>query len=173
MDWVVFALSVSAVLVAVWLWLVSRRNWSGAGLYASVGCLIAACFNAAAPVRGALDPDYVGYQFGLAGSEKGLGVTAVAGSIFLLTAMSALLAASRDHGRALWIVAATCAAMFIIIGVPTVQQAVLDPADNAIQFGEYLTVPGVAATAILVLLLAIPYAVGAVWAASAAMSSRN
>src|SRR5215217_3371757 len=109
MNWAVFALSVSAVLVGGWLWLVTRRNWSFAGLYASLGCLIAACFNAAAPVRGAVDPNYVGYQFGLAGSEKGVGVTLVAGAIFLFSALSALLASSRQSGRSLWIVALTCA----------------------------------------------------------------
>ena len=172
MNWAVFGLSVSAVLVAIWLWLVSRRNWSGPGLYASLGCLIAACFNAAAPVRGAIDPNYVGYQFGVAASGKGTSVTMIAGTIFLFSALSAMLAASRDYGRALWIVAATCAAMFVIIGVPTLQQAVQDPAGNAIQFGEYLTVPGMAGSAVLIVLLTIPYAVGAVWAASAAMSPR-
>jgi len=93
MNWAVFALSVSGALAAVWLWLVMRRNWSAAGLYASLGCLIAACFNAAAPVRSALDPNYVGYQFGLAGSERGLGVTMVAGAIFLFA--YALLALRR------------------------------------------------------------------------------
>lgn len=173
MNWAVFALSVSAVLVGGWLWLVTRRNWSIAGLYASLGCLIAACFNAAAPVRGAVDPNYVGYQFGLAGSEKGLGVTMVAGAIFLFSALSALLASSRQSGRSLWIVALTCAGMFVVIGVPTLQQGVLDPSANAIQFGEYLTIPGLAGTVVLVLLLAIPFAIGAVWAASAAMTSRN
>ena len=170
MNWAVFALSVSAVLVLLWLWLLLRRNWSLAGLYASLGCLIAACFNAAAPVRGALDPDYVGYQFGLVGSEKGLGVTLVAGSIFLFSAASALLAASRRTGRELWVVALTCAAMFVVIGVPTLQQAVADPSANAIQFGEYLTIPGMAATAVLLLLLTVPFAVGAAWAAKQAMT---
>jgi hypothetical protein len=168
MNWAVFALGVSAVLILLWLWQVVRRNWSWTGLYATVGCQIAACFNAAAPVRGALDPNYVGYHFGMAGSEKGLGVTLVAGSIFLACAASALLAASRRAGRTLWVVALTSAAMFVIIGVPTLQQAIADPAANAIQFGEYLTIPGMAATAILVLLLTVPFAVGAVWAAKAA-----
>jgi hypothetical protein len=173
MNWAVFALCVSAVLVAIWLWLVFRRNWSLPGLYASLGCLIAACFNAAAPVRGVADPNYVGYQFGLVGSEKGLGVTLVAGLIFLSSALSALLAASRRTGRELWVVALTSAAMFVIIGVPTLQQGVKDPAANAIQFGEYLTIPGMAGTAILLLLLTMPFAVGAAWATSAAMTSRD
>ena len=173
MNWLTFALVVSALLVGFWLRQVWRRNWSGPGLYASVGCLIAACLNVAAPVRGALDPGYVGYQFGVAAADRGQSVTLVAGSIFLLTAASALLAASRAAGRELWVVALTCAAMFVIIGVPTLQQAVVDPGGNTIQLGEYLTVPGSVGTAILILLLTIPYAVGAVWAASAAMASRD
>jgi hypothetical protein len=104
----------------------------------------------------------------MVGSEKGLGVTLGAGSIFLASAVSALLAASRRAGRELWIVALTSVAMFVIIGVPTLQQAVADPSANAIQFGEYLTIPGMAGTAILVLLLTVPFAVGAAWAAKAA-----
>jgi hypothetical protein len=173
MNWLTFALAVSALLVGLWLRQVWLRNWSGPGPYASVGCLIAACLNAAAPVRGSLDPDYVGYRFGLAAADKGQTVTLIAGSIFLFTATSALLAASRAAGRELWLVALTCATMFVIIGVPTLQQTVVDPAGNAIQLGEYLTVPGMVGTAILVLLLTIPYAVGAVWASSAAMAGRD
>lgn len=173
MNWLIFALAVSALLVGVWLRQVWRRNWSGPGLYASLGCLIAACLNAAAPVRGALDPDYAGYRFGVAAADKGQIVTLIAGSIFLFTAASALLAASRVAGRELWLVALTCAAMFVIIGVPTLQQAVVDPAGNSIQLGEYLTVPGTVGTAILILFLTIPFAVGAVWAASAAMAGRD
>ena len=173
MNWAIFGLSISAVLVAVWLWLVFRRDWTAAGLYTSLGCLIVACFNAAAPVRGLVDPDYVGFRFGLVGADKGIAVTLIAGAIFLLGAASALLAASRTAGRSLWAVAVYCAAMFVIVGVPTLQQAVQDPAGNAIQFGEYLTIPGMAGTVILVLLLTGPFAVGAVWAASAAMASRN
>jgi hypothetical protein len=165
MNWAVFALSVSAVLVAVWLWLVVRRRWRWTGLYASLGCLIAACFNSAAPVRGLVDPGYVGFQFGLVGSGKGVGVTLVAGAIFLATAASAMIAASRSAGPKLWLVAATCAAMFVIIGVPTLQQAFTDPSASSIQFGEYLTIPGIMATMVAVLLLTLPFAVGAVWAA--------
>ena len=58
--------------------------------------------------------------------------------------------------------------MFVIIGIPTLQQSVQDPAANAIQFGEYLTIPGILATLISLLLLTLPYAVGAVWALRAA-----
>ena len=168
MNWAILALSISAVLILGWIWLLIKKQWSWAGLYASLGCLVAACFNSAAPFRGLIDPDYVGFQFGLAGSQPGIGVTIIAGAIFLANAASAMLAASRTNGSVLWIVAATCAAMFVLIGVPTLQQLVQDPAANSIQFGEYLTIPGLAASLILVFLLALPFAVGTLWAAKAA-----
>jgi hypothetical protein len=173
MNWAVFALVIAGLLTAAWLRLLIRRAWSLPGLYASLGCLVTACLNAAAPVRGALDPDYLGYQFGLATSDKGLGVTLVAGTIFMLSALSALLAASRSAGRELWIVALTCGAMFVVIGVPTLQEAVANPAGNSIQLGEYLAVPGSIGTAILLLLQTFPFAVGAVWAANGAMPLRD
>ena len=168
MNWAIFGISVSAILTAIWVWQLTRKRWSWAGLYASLGCLIAAGFHSAAPVRGIVDPDYPGYVFGLVHSGKGIGVTLLAGAIFLACGASALLAASRKRGRELWFVAATCAAMFVIIGIPTLQQAVQDPAANSIQFGEYLTIPGVLATLMILLLLTVPYAVGAIWAARAA-----
>ena len=168
MNWAIFALSISAVLILAWIWLLIKKQWSWAGLYASLGCLVAACFNSAAPFRGLIDPDYVGFQFGLAGSQPGIGVTIIAGAIFLANAASAMLAASRTNGSVLGIVAATCAAMFVLIGVPTLRQLVQDPAANSIQFGEYLTIPGLAASLILVFLLALPFAVGTFWAAKAA-----
>ena len=168
MNWAEFALAVSGVLILLWLVLVVRRNWAWSGLYASIGLLIAACFNAAAPVRGVVDPDYVGYSFGLASSQAGVGVTIIAGAIFLAGAASAMLAVSRQAGRSLWLVAVTCASMLVIIGVPTVRTLFDDPAANAIQFGEYLTIPGVVASAILIVLLTLPFAGGAVWASRAA-----
>ena len=106
MNWALFALVVIAVLTVAWIWQVVGRRWSWAGLYASLGCLIAAGFNAAAPVRGLVDPDYVGYRFGLVAADRGVEVTLLAGAIFLSCAVSALLAASRRAGPSLWIVAA-------------------------------------------------------------------
>jgi hypothetical protein len=169
MDWGMFALGVSAVLAPVWIWRLVKGGWAWPGLYASLGCLLAACFNSAAPFRGAIDPDYVGYAFGLARAEKGLAVTLIAAAIFIACAASAMIAAGRRAGPPLWVVAATCAVMAVIIGVPTVQGAISDPGANAIQFGEYLAIPGAVGTAILLLVLAIPFAVGAVWGARAAM----
>jgi hypothetical protein len=43
------------------------------------------------------------------------------------------------------------------------------PAGNAIQFGEYLTIPGLAASALLGVLLVVPFVLGAPWAARRAL----
>ena len=169
MNWGLFALAVSAALFAAWLWQLRKGQWAWPGLVASFGCLLAAAFNSAAPFRGAIDPDYVGFAFGLLQAERGLEVTLLAGSILAAGAVSALSAASRRAGPALWFVAATCAALTVVIGVPTLIDALRDPAANSIQFGEYLTIPGIVGTLILLAALTVPFAVGAVWAPRAAM----
>jgi hypothetical protein len=169
MNWGLFALCVSALLVAAWIWLVARRRWAWPGLIASIGCLLVASFNSAAPFRGAIDPDYVGFGFGLLQADKGIGVTLLAGPLLVFGAASALIAVSREEGPALWLVAAFSAALLVILGVPTLETVLADPAGNKIQFGEYLTIPGLAATAINLLLLVVPFVVGLVWAPRAAM----
>jgi hypothetical protein len=172
MNWGLFALSVSALLVVPWIYLLTRREWSWPGLIVSVGSLLVAVFNSAAPFRGAIDPDYVGFGFGLLQADKGIAVSLLAGPLLLFGAISAFLAVSRTHGAALWLVAAFSAALLIILGVPIMQGMFADPEANAIQFGEYLTIPGLFASAIYLLLL-VPFIVGLLWAPRAAMRPAN
>jgi hypothetical protein len=169
MNWLYFAFAIFAIAVLAWLVALRRGNWSWPGLVAGVGCLVTAGLNSAAPVRGAIDPDYAGYTFGLAHSDKGPGVTLVAGSIWLACVVSAWLAATRVAGRSLWIVAATCAALLAIIGWPTLQAVVANPSANSIELGEYVTIPGLVGSAILLALVVVPFAIGLVWAGRAAM----
>ena len=169
MNWGLFALAISAVLVAAWIYLLTKRQWSWPGLIASVGCLLVAAFNSAAPFRGLIDPNYIGYGFGLLHAEKGIAVSFLAGPLLLFGALSALLAVSKRTGSALWLVAAFCAMLLIILGIPAVQGMLTDPDANAIQFGEYLTIPGLLATAIYLLLLVVPFIVGLFWASRAAL----
>lgn len=136
----------------------------GPGLVASFGCLLTAAFNSVAPVRGLVDPNYVGYGFGLLQADKGIAVSLLAGVVFVAGAASALIAASKSSGRELWVVAVTCAAFLVINGLPTLGTALTDPGANVIQLGEYLIIPGLLATPILILLLVVPFAVGVVWA---------
>jgi hypothetical protein len=168
MNWLYFALGVFALALAAWLVALRRGNWAWPGLVAGLGCLVTAGLNSAAPVRGLLDPNYAGYAFGLAHAGKGIEVTIVAGAIWLACVASALIAASRTRGTALWLVTATCAGLLVVIGWPTVSGALADPGSNAIELGEYLRIPGIAGSAILLVLVVAPFAIGLVWSARAA-----
>lgn len=45
-----------------------------------------------------------------------------------------------------------------------------DPSSHAIQFGEYLTIPGLAASALLAVLLVLPFLLGTLWASRRALA---
>jgi hypothetical protein len=164
MNWLYFAMTVFGVVTIVWVMTLRKRQWEWAGLVAGVGCLVTAGLNSAAPVRGIMDPNYAGYTFGLAHSDKGVGVTLVAGAIWLACVSAAFIAVTRTRGPALWWVAATCAALLLIIGWPTVSTVVTDPHSNSIELGEYLTIPGLVGSAILLGLVVAPFVVGLGWA---------
>lgn len=171
MNWGLFALAVSAVLFAVWVGLAVRRRPSPVALVTSFACLLAASLNSAAPLRGAIDPNYMGYVFGLVAADKGLAVTALAGSIFVGGLVAAYVALTRRRGRAMWAVAAVCGVLSVVLGGPWLTSAFTNPADNTIQFGEYLTVPGVISTILMFALLILPFLVGTAWATRAALAS--
>ncbi len=169
MNWAVFGLSVTGVVVLIWIVVLKKRRWAWPGLIASLGLLLAGAVNSAAPFRAVIDPEgFVGYGFGLISAERGLAVTLIAGSIFIVATVSALIAASRRAGPSLWIVAATCAALTVIVGFPTTKSAIEDPASNAVQFGEYFTIPGLIGSGLLLLLFTVPFVIGTLWAARAA-----
>jgi hypothetical protein len=171
MNWLLFALVFSSVLVIAWLLQIRKGRWEWAGLYPSFACLIVACFNTAAPFRGAIDPGYVGFRFGMLHAEKGVLVSLLAGSILIASAVSAMIAASGRMGRELWIVGVTCAAMFVIVGIPTIGTMLSGASNSTIQFGEYLTIPGTFAIAIMLLLFAVPFAFGTVWGLRGALKN--
>lgn len=165
MNWAMLALGVgaaAAVLVAI---AARRGDGDRAGLVVAAALVVVVCLNGAAPIRALVDPDYEGFRFGLLAAPIGWPVTIRAGSVLLLSLASALIAVSRRRGPALWLVAATCLSLTVILGAPWAADMVRDPSANIIQLGEYLTIPGVAATALMLGVLVGPLAFGAVWAA--------
>jgi hypothetical protein len=169
MNWALFALSISAVLTAIWIVVLIKSQRSLMSIYVSFAFLLLAAMNSAAPIRGYVDPNYVGYGFGLLHATKGLAVTLMAGGVFLISVVSAFLAARNRPDPEMWIVAVACAAFAVIQGWPWLESVLHDPAGNKIQFGEYLTVPGVVASALLGVLLVLPFVLGAPWAARRAL----
>ena len=170
MNWALFALSIAALMTAIWILVLVKSRRSFMSIYVSFAFLLLAAMNSAAPIRGYVDPNYVGYGFGLLHATKGLSVTLMAGGVFLISAVSAFFAARNRQGPGMWIVAVACFAFAVIQGWRWLEGVVHDPASNAIQFGEYLTIPGLAASALLGALLVVPFVLGAPWAARRALA---
>lgn len=162
-NWAWFALAVSGLLLAAWIVGVVRAKPGPAAGIVGFAHLLVAGMNSAAPVRGYVDPDYVGYGFGLLAADRGLAVTVTAGAVWLTAVLGAFLSLSVNR-IAMALAALTSAAFTVVIGLPLAQGALADPAANTIQFGEYLTIPGVVATVLMIALLALPFAFGVVWA---------
>lgn len=131
------------------------------GLVVAVANLALLSVNAAAPVRGLVDPDYVGYGFGWLHADKGLPVTLMAGGVVLGALVSALLVLRNASGPIMILLAAFDGFIAFSVGVPLAAQVLADPSKVAIQFGEYLTIPALVAIPLLVLVFVLPFAAGA------------
>jgi len=162
-NWAVVAVGVFAFLLLIWT-LVARRAKAGlAAGFVALAHLLVAGLNSAAPVRGYLDPEYVGYGFGFAQADAGLAVTVVAGAVWLLAVAAAFLALARNR-LAMFMVMLVSALFALNLGYPMVRDQ-LAGGQERIQLGEYLTIPGLAATAIIFAVLVAPFLFATAWAA--------
>ncbi|MDZ7628809.1 MAG: hypothetical protein U5J99_10455 [Parvularculaceae bacterium] len=82
-------MTVSAALLSVWTMAAVRARPKWQAFVVGLAMLLIAAINGAAPVRGLVDPDYIGFHFGRFAAEKGLAVTIIAGGVFLLAAAGA------------------------------------------------------------------------------------
>ncbi|MDP1737697.1 MAG: hypothetical protein Q8L23_09675 [Caulobacter sp.] len=162
-NWAYFALAVSAVLLIAWIARAVMAKAGAPALFVGFAHLLVAGLNSAAPVRGYFDPEYVGYGFGLLGADQGLAVTVTAGAVWIVAVLGAFLALTRAR-LAMAFVTLSSAAFAAILGIPLVEGMINDPATNRIQFGEYLTIPGLAATGLMLVLLVAPFVMGVLWA---------
>ncbi len=162
-NWAWVALGVSAGLLLVWT-LVARRAKAGApAAFVGLAHLIVAGLHSAAPVRGYFDPQYVGYGFGLLSADKGLAVTLVAGAVWLVAVLGGFLSLARAR-VAMAFVALSSLAFAVIIGAPLVRDLLITPDASKLQLGEYLSIPGLAAIGLLLVILVLPFVIGFVWA---------
>ena len=117
-----------------------RSNRSRAAFAAGFLNLLIAGVNSVAPFRGLLDPQYVGYRFGLVSASQGVPVLLSAGAVLVCAGAAAYLAARNRPGRSMLFVAIVDAAFALNMSISTVVNA-LGARDFEIQFGEYLTIP--------------------------------
>lgn len=169
MNWALFGLSVTAALFALWLISAVRARAPWQAIVVGLAFVLVAGVNSAAPVRGLIDPNYIGYAFGVFTAEKGVAVTIVAGGVFVSAAAGAFAALRRGR-PAKTVVALLCVVFLGTVGAPLLTGAIADIDGNSIQFGEYLTIPGALSTALLFALVVFPFAAGLLWAAPAALS---
>jgi hypothetical protein len=161
-PYVAFAVGGAAALPA--LYFLFQRRWSWLALLVAFANLVVVFVNGAAPIRGALDPDYVGYGFGFLEADKGLDVTLLAGGVVLVSALSAWLAIRNRPGLLMLIVAATAAFHLVNLGFPLLDGMLVDPQSINVQFGEYLTVPYTVAIPAITALMILPFLLALPWA---------
>lgn len=162
-NWAFVALGVSAVLLLVWLIVAFRAKAGAPAAFVGFVHLLVAGLHSAAPIRGYVDPSYEGYGFGLLHAAPGLPVTLMAGGVWLVALTGAFMALSKGRA-AMALVALTSAAFAVIIGAPLALEALNDPGSSKVQLGEYLTIPGVAAIGLLLVVLVLPFLIGVFWA---------
>lgn len=168
-NWGALGLGFSAVLALAWAVFAVRNRPSPTALVVGLAHIVVAGFHSVAPIRGLLDPNYVGYSFGMLSAASGWQVTALAGAVFALAAVGAFNALASDR-RARIRVAATSTLFLVNVGGAWLYNALTDLRGNVIQFGEYATIPGEAGTALLFVLFVAPFFLGALWAGKRALT---
>lgn len=162
--WPYVAMTTTALVALPLLYFGLQRRWTWIALFVALANLVVVTLNGAAPFRGAIDPNYIGYGFGFLSAEKGLAVSATAGAVVIASALSAWIAMRNRPGAAMLIVAATAAFHVVNVGFPLLDGILAKPEEITLQFGEYLTVPHVVAIPAILGVVLLPFLLGLPWA---------
>lgn len=162
--WPYVAFAVGAAVALPLLYFALQRRWTWIALVVALANLAIVTMMGAAPIRGAIDPDYVGYSYGFLHADKGVSVTLVAGGVLVFSALSAWIAIRNRPGPIMLIVAATSAFHLVNAGFPLLDSVLADPTRVMIQFGEYLTIPHTVAIPAVLAIMVLPFLLGLPWA---------
>jgi hypothetical protein len=159
--WLGFVVFASAVVVT----LISARrgSWGVAALLVAMLNLLITGMNSSAPFRGLLDPDYVGYRFGMIVARDPMPVFVLAGTVMLAAAAAAIVAASNRFGRLMFIVATIDGLILANMVGGFMAAARAGIYDFEIQFGEYLTIPSNIGLLVVVSVLGGPLIAATFW----------
>ena len=171
-NWLYLGFAIWAGMWAVFAWVALGRRWSWFSMLVGVANMIVAMLHAVAPFRGALDPEYVGYRFLLLEASPGIGVTAVAGPILVLSFCCALIAVGDRRGAPMRLLEVWNAALAVIIGGPLLFALVTEPTSFSINLGEYVSIPWFIGLPLLLALVVLPFALAVPWAHRRAASTR-
>jgi hypothetical protein len=159
-NWLYVAGGISSVLLIAWIIAAFRARPGAVALLVGLAHLVVAGLNSAAPLRGVLDPAYVGYGFGMATASHGPGVSLVAGAVFIAAVVGAFTALRRIW-LAYLITAITSLGFLTVLGWPWLAD-LLDGFHTSFQIGEGLIIPGFVAKGAFAIIILTPFALGAV-----------
>ena len=166
-PWIVLAIGINSVLVLVFVFLAVRSRPGATAIALGLIHLLLAAAMSVAPWRSFFDPDYFGFGLGLFQFEK-RAATLPTAILFSWAASSAFILASGTRKRALWVVAIGD----LLFALNQLAGLLVQPGtSNVIQFGEYLTISGVQALAIMASLFVLGPAMSAWWTARRARRS--
>jgi len=159
-TWFQLAIALNVVVLATFVFLLSRRRWALGGLAISVLHLVLATFSSAAPFRAALDPEYAGLGLGLLRFERQEAI--VPAAVFLVWAVTCILVPLLGGTSKRMLVIALGDGLWAL----NIGASILISRDWTFQLGEFLTIDGVPGLLVLWGLFTLPFAVSAVWAVS-------
>ena len=156
MNWLTFGFGVFGVYVVWFTYLLVKRKYTKALLWYGIVHLPYLLVNAVAPFRGFLDPEYVGYSFGLIVLPQGPLVLLVVGA--MVAACIVIITKSMlNQMDGYWKFAlVTDGLLAVFVALPTMIGIVSDPSEGTIKLGEFLTISGYVVALIIFILFTGP-----------------
>ncbi|SDE59219.1 hypothetical protein [Kordiimonas lacus] len=163
-NWAYVGFPVMIISFGVFVFYALKRQWDWRALLVGLVHLPVAFIHAAAPFRGSLDPNYVGYNGGLVHADKGFEVLVFASFVLVgATACAAIAVQNRNDLRNAFI-AMFDSVILLIFATPIIADLLAGRfTDSRIEFGEYLQFGGFSAFLFEFMLVAAPYAFGLWW----------
>lgn len=165
MNWQYLTAAAGLIYLAVLTVFIAKRQWTWSAMGVAIGNFFYVLLHLAAPFRGALDPNYVGYNAGLLTVAAGPMVTFVAGGIAIAALASACIALLNRPGPRMAIITITDTLLLSVIALPSLLEGLKAPDEMRIELGEYLQIPGIAAVLIVGSLFVLPMVAGIIWSA--------
>lgn len=164
-NWATVGIVNMAIGMVVFIAFAWRRQWTMGALLVGFIHLPIAFVNCAAPFRGFLDPNYVGYNFGLIHANPGIEVGMFALSMLLGGLASACIIVLNRPGARNYFVVAFDAFVLLLMVPATLGQAMTKGLGSfRVEFGEYLQFGGMPAMLFELCLLGLPMIIGIFWA---------
>ena len=165
MNWLWVALLSFLVYGSIIVYCLRRKRWTRGGLGVALVNLLIVFMNSVAPIRGWVDPNYLGFSVGFIRVAPGAGVTLVSGAFFVGALACACIALLDKMGKPMLFVALFDGLFALNMGSALLVGLVRSPEQIRIQLGEYLTIPPLPATLVSLGLFVLPLVASALWAA--------